>query len=558
MRGFLDRCLGKCWVRHLYRISVVLGLSLLFSVTNLFGAQNAVNDAVHDFAMWAQFGRTGFQDPGRKPDVTKQDVVDYLRGGSEAPPYKRPQGATVVLWTDKSMKYAVEQGYSESAWPISYEAHAELLYEVATLGAKAIFVDFVFLTKRKNDDSFPLLIDAINFVHDKGIPLFFASDPSVADAPAFPEFQAAIAAIRGEEPSGEFGFAPASVMSDPVVRAYCLAVEYENAAETPDHKRRLYRQNSSCAETPEHFLVTTRKGAGYTVAPLLYDASGYRGDLDFSGRTEPMFLYWDRGEHLVTRQEFGICRNGTAGCDPCSGEGNRSTGFLRWVQAILFDPSILQRRGAGPPLVPAHYLLENERVCGVDAVEPSDLIEGRIVLIGSGQSASGDARNTPNSTEVPGIMIHASAVENLIRLGNHYVYDRVVFERITLSQLVLYSALFVMSVLYSFAIEYVIREQKQANDAGGDSRDCSGLEILRKENELTYIQKLLIAFLVSVVPVVFALGVLLGLRAPPGVWAYSVIGLIALSPPWVLLTNRLVMCSADVWEWARNVSGKDS
>ncbi|WP_028465889.1 CHASE2 domain-containing protein [Nisaea denitrificans] len=551
MLAFLDRSLGKSWARHLYRISAVLGFSLLFSLTNLFGAQDAMNDAVHDFAMWGRFGRTGFLDPGREPDATKQAVVEYLRGNKAERPYDRPQGATVVLWTDKSMNYATEQGYSDSAWPISYEAHAELLYEVASLGAKAIFVDFVFLTKRKNDPSFPLLIDAIQFVHDEGIPLFFASDPSTADEPAFLDFRDKIKSIREKDPSGILGFAPASVMSDPVVRAYCLAVEYGNEAQTPDHRRILYSQSSGCAEPPADFSITRREGAGYTIAPLLYDASGYRGEADFSGRPEPMFLYWDRGEHLVTRQEFGICRNGSANCDPCLGEADNSTGFFTWIPAILFDPSILQRRAAGPPLVPAHYLLEGERVCGGDAIEPLDLIEGRIVLIGSGQSASGDARNTPNSTEVPGIMIHASAVENLIRFKDHYVYDKLIFERITLSQLVQYSVLFVMAALYSLAIEYVIREQGGRGNSDGDRGKVSGLEILRRENDLTYIRKVAIAFLVSFVPVVFALGILLGFRAPPGAWAYSVVGMIALSPPWVLLTTRLTLCVAGVWEWMR-------
>ncbi|MEP2165546.1 CHASE2 domain-containing protein [Nisaea sp.] len=551
MRVFLSRCLGKSWVRHLYRISAVLGFSLLFSLTNLFGAQDAMNNSVHDFAMWGWFGRTGFLDPGREPDAAKQKVVDYLRGNKEELPYDRPQGATVVLWTDKSMNYAMDQGYSDSVWPISYEAHAELLYEVATLGAKAIFVDFVFLTERKNDPSFPLLIDAIQFVHDEGVPLFFASDPSTPDEPAFLEFQDEIRSIQEKDASGILGFAPASVMSDPVVRAYCLAVEYEEDADKPGHTRRLYRQNTKCAETPVDFSVTGRKGAGYTVAPLLYDASGFRGAVNFYGRSEPMFLYWDRGEHLLTRQEFGICRSGAEGCDPCSGEGNGSTGFVKWVKAILFDPSLLQRRAAGPPLVPAHYLLEDKRVCGSDAIEPSDLIEGRIVLIGSGQSASGDARNTPNSTEVPGIMIHAAAVENLIRFKDHYIHDKLVFEWITLSQLVRYSVLFAMAVLYSFAIEYVIREQKETVNEDGDREEFSGLDILRRENDLTYVQKVAIAFLVSFVPVVFALGVLLGFRVPPGAWVYSVVGMIALSPPWVLLTNWMILRMADVWQWGR-------
>lgn len=559
LRKSLDLWLGRVWVRHLYRVMVVLVFIFVFDNTNIFGARTAMNNAVHDFLMWARFGRLGFMDPGRKPDASKDEVLAYLRGEDAAVLGSRPQGATVVLWTEQSMKFAKHRGYAVDSWPISYEAHAELLYEVAVNNPAAIFVDFIFTTKRESDPTFDALLDAIRFVHEKGIPLYFASDPTVADLPAFPAFTKAVEDTRieretdwsGAEPYDPetLGFAPATVMSDSVVRAYCLSVRYENLAGAPDHEKTLYQQSGKCAETPENYSVSERSGAGYTVAPILYNFSGYRGERDFSGLSEPMFLYWDRGEHLVTRQEFGICEGDE--CDPCAGGGGRKTGLGDWLHAILFNASELRRRAAGPPILPAHYVLEHEAVCGEKAIPPLDLIEDRIVLIGSAQSSSGDARNTPNSTEVPGVMIHAAAVENIIKFNNHYVRDRLLFQGIKLTELTRYVVLLLVAVLYTFSIEYVIKGWPRTHARGSKLKEIGGVEALRRENDLSYAKKSGVVFGVSFVPVVFSLAILLHFRAPPGEWVYGWFALIAFSPPWVLASNGLILTAVHLWEWVQ-------
>lgn len=431
------------FVRHAYRVALICLIMLAFDRLDPFGSKSAANAMFHDLMM--QVGNcVGFwpeHDPLRGPGFEQTDVATSWRKD-------RPDGVTLVLWTDEAMSVMKEERYSDEIWPISYATHAAALYEAREMQAKAIFLDFVFLSKRV-DDTWEELAEEILAFAGSRTSLFIACDIDWDGPPAFKDMIEAVAAANKKAGGTVVSFVPAILPIRPVIRDYEMWVPSGrpitglDKEELPGgHDKRGPATQCGGAQALEW------DGGGrvsMTVAPTLYAATAARPRQRplMTPETPTMSLFWDRRSHVVTNTLF-------------LSEGKPTSGWLNNVNDIvrgfLFDMSILSRPMSGPPMMPAHFLVFPETPMD-GTLATKDLIEGRVVVIGSAQRSAADFRNTPNAAARPGALVHAVAVDNLFKFGLDYVRERKNLIGINKSTAVLVMAVLVSALAYSILVE---------------------------------------------------------------------------------------------------------
>jgi hypothetical protein len=531
----LRRVLAHPLWRHSYRVVMIVVLSLLLDQLNIAGTQKGFNNLAQDMVMQlggvvpAKVGGWPVHDPLRGTEATQGTVAKAMRADTGL-------GVTLVLWTDPAMQYVVAQGDADDVWPINYRAHTETLLAATTLGAKAVFLDFVFPTERSDESLAELENFLLLDLPQSETRLFIACDPVEYGPPAFDRLVAAVKAAN--EKAGALGksepvvsFVPATLPTEAVSRTYDLTVPVFNPQPVPE----------ACGGHGGFPGADGEVTRSASAAPALIAAADALPGLTLTADTPPMTIFWDRRTHVVTETLF---------TDAKTAPQHWCVWLLEVIQGFFLDLDLLRRDLSGPPVVPADQLY----AASIDVVKEdprtitiTDLIEDRIVIIGSAQPSAADIRHTPNAPDRPGALIHALAVDNLLQFGVDYVKERPVGAVIPaaagvpwlgtadMSFVILLTVLVLSAMLFTWWVEQ--------NPMAYDTAE------FREVGNEPVAHRMRYSIAIGIGAVVLTGGLLLILRLPPANWFSTLLSFALITAPlalaWISRGLVLIMFTRD-------------
>lgn len=310
-----------------------------------------------------------------------------------------------------------------ASWPLEYSAHAHLLHRIARQQPRAIFLDLFLSQDRGDDAGLGVLVDRIAAAEAAGIPVFVAApDPCTALVQGDAQLDAlepgrgllrdvarvarpVVVEWQGFRDAYPLLLHPADVRA-PEVGARCAGTS--RAWRTPA----LALFESWCADT--------KSGA------CTWRASGRDPAVTF---TPPVAVQWGvavdrRNEDFATLDDCGLVDPGT---------GDRAA----WLLSSLGTQLWRGVRGAGvgslercpfAPTVSAAVLYGAAADGTFVADERYDAklrewFQGRLVLVGAALLGTGDVVRSPVHGQLPGVHLHAMALDNLLGFGDRYVVD---------------------------------------------------------------------------------------------------------------------------------------
>ena len=260
-------------------------------------------------------------------------------------------------------------------WPAQYSYSARLLNAVAQYNPKAIFVD-VYYGARRDDPTLPALTRSVCALKQQGIPLFMATARDGAGNYALrPELEALAGKCFDK-----------------------VAIQY-----TPDDLDRI---------AWNYPLETHRSGEAplKSAALALYETNGRHLKVD----EHPLAVTWGS---QPARHGIGWVRDAhgadTSYCRP-------SHGFLELIPP---GPRNLYYHDVDKPMCVFHETVRAGELAETTADSDARLrreIEGKIILIGVAHTDSNDLLLSPLHGRIPGIYLHAMALDNLMVYGEDY------------------------------------------------------------------------------------------------------------------------------------------
>lgn len=318
-------------------------------------------------------------------DDYSEFIIDRIAApfyGSEA-----QNEIVVVLINDNTL---IKEG---EAWPPHYDWYSRLLHRVLKNQPKAIFFDVQFNNYRADDKTLDkarkeLEEDLARFK----VPLILAQGADTSRKNVFGH-------IKGVE------LAPVEWSS--FGRGYPLLLPANNSGEA---------QNDNC--NPDQSIATP--------ALRLYreacSADGSIGCVEpaslLSGEElcRPLTPHWGRAVSKIMETKKLVRLSECDLINPTEAERFRS--FLKSIFHTFisgFDSDIMEKTRqpcSYTVTVLAHDLTNFDKV--------HDVLKGKIVLIGSGLSAMHDLVLTPVHGQLPGVYLHAMALDNLMTYGRDY------------------------------------------------------------------------------------------------------------------------------------------
>lgn len=294
---------------------------------------------------------------------------------------------TVMLIDDAALSDAGQ------TWPAQYSYHARLAKALARYRPRAVFFD-IYFNQVRNDPSLPVLVDALCALRQQGTQVFLGAVP---DAEGHDHLRPELEALAGK-------------CFDKVGLQY-----------TPDSLDRL-AWNYPLREAPEE--SGDAEEAELPSAALAIYERAYGGHLrDGVGE---LALTWgsSTARHGVRWVEE---RRGHAGGEAPARMYCRQEFGWHWLEAVVpvgikdFKDSFTG--GRGRPLCVFHETLyAGDLSAGSEEEEAAlrRLLQGRTVMIGAALANSGDRVLSPLHGRIPGVYLHAMALDNLLTYGDAY------------------------------------------------------------------------------------------------------------------------------------------
>lgn len=309
--------------------------------------------------------------------MPSSDVMTHLTARTQAAlvgsfyPVAQRDNITVLLIDDDTLA-DLGQG-----WPVSYATHARWLSNLGSLyKPRAVFVDITFTQQRK-DDTLPQLVSALCRLRDQGVPVFLAALPDVSTGQLV--VRQGLATPSGELPCFSLvgvNYQPHQV--DRLVWSYPLRTVSTAA-------------DGSSVDFPSSAMAMAQLATGLDVPRL----------------AEPMALTWGVNNLDIPRL----------------GEWCRFAGTL----AEEITPPRLRAEFAGEqvfkPICPYN------RSFGLNQLKPQTeedeaklhhALDGKFVLLGAAISGTNDVITSPVHGAIPGVFMHAMALDNLLTYQNRY------------------------------------------------------------------------------------------------------------------------------------------
>lgn len=308
---------------------------------------------------------------------------------------------TVLLIDDASL---TELG---QGWPVPYRTHARWLSVLGQVyKPRAIFLDITF-TQARDDATLPALVQSLCRLRDRGVPVFLAALPG-------PDGKLALRPGL-ETPPGEapcFQLVGVDYEADRIDR---LVWSYPLWREAEGHEG-----GHAGSDAGAHAGSHAGEGAGKGAAPggeaghgagqparsaalaMAEDAGGLR----LAREEEPMALVWGvRNGDLPRYAEW---------CRPSSGLAEVLPAPLR---------ALWQGKEAYQPICPYSRALAMRQLKPSSEADERTLrerLDGRFVLIGTSMAGSNDLVASPVHGPIPGVFLHAMALDNLLTYGTRY------------------------------------------------------------------------------------------------------------------------------------------
>jgi len=278
---------------------------------------------------------------------------------------------------------------SGSNWPISYGDHADWLLRISSdpnARPRAIMVDVTFGQER-DDPTLPQLQDALCTIqNDYGVPVFLAALASIDDG--------ALYVRKGLSPTHPTDGRPCFTLVDVGYEADPL----DRLVWTYPMTRHLGPTGWLDGESANERTPTLRSAA----MGIAQDAAG----LELGTETPPMALVWGlRTPDLSMRPELlNYCREGV-------------TEWSRLVPSFIREGFVNEPR---EPICPYHTTLSMSQVASLDERALSPLLANRFVMVGAFVPGYNDLISSPIHGLIPGVYMHAMALDNLLTYGGHY------------------------------------------------------------------------------------------------------------------------------------------
>lgn len=319
----------------------------------------------------------------------KGTVVTRFMARSQAPlaahfyPTAAREQISVLLYDPEFFRV------SASAWPISYGEHAEWLLRITgepNARPKAVMLDVTFGQER-DDPSLPQLQDALCAIQNKyGIPVFLAAVASPLDG----RLHLRKGLFPIDRNSGEHCFTAVDVSYSPD--------PLDGLAWTYAVRRYLGSDGWVNGSSPEGDKPSLDSAA----LAIARDAA----QIDLGEDAEPLALMWGlRTPDLSDRPEL------LHYCKP---------GQINWYRLVPGIVRNLFSEKSVTPICPYHTTVSMSKVGAMADDELSALLAGRFVFIGAFVPGYNDFVNSPIHGLVPGVYLHAMALDNLLSYGAEY------------------------------------------------------------------------------------------------------------------------------------------
>lgn len=296
---------------------------------------------------------------------------------------EKARGQISVVMYDRQFLEA--QG---AAWPISYQEHADWIGRLVELpGAKprALMIDITFGQERNDPtiDALKAKLCEIGRVHR--IPVYLAALADPRDGGL--RVRDGLAQGTGEDAC--FTLVGVDYVPDPLdglAWSYQLNRFFDGAGWLP-------------GQPPPGSPAPQYRSAALAMAQ---DVGGVKLD----NRPEPMALMW--GFKAETQDDRP---NLTRDCDP--GEHD----LQRWIPKLIRQ---IWERDDKPPLCPYHRSISFAQVAEMEEAALGEFVGNKFVFIGAQVPGYNDHANSPVHGLIPGVYMHAMALDNFLSYGDDY------------------------------------------------------------------------------------------------------------------------------------------
>lgn len=319
-------------------------------------------------------------------------------------------------------------GRSNQSWPVPYAYYADLIEAIASYRPKAIFLD-VLLIDRRRDPSLQSLITAVCQTTESGIPVLIAADVSLDEIGLRPEL------ARARTSVGKPCLQPVGVVYDSDEFDH-LAWTYPSRVETRVDGRRS---------------VPT---AGFALFDLLKPGQQGPAVAEPSLPAHDIAVVW--GTKSASSSQLGPL-DGDATDGDAGGEAEHKAPCQRFAKAADWRLLDLLRPHA-PPACVFHETIRAMELRGPDDAGVASLktrLADRAVFIGAALAGTGDVIYSPLHGRIPGVYLHAMALDNLLAYGGHPKIELKLGER---DSLVLIGIMVALAALVTVCIAALVNE----------------------------------------------------------------------------------------------------
>lgn len=273
---------------------------------------------------------------------------------------------TVVINTDQTLEAL------DSRWPMPLSDHARFLRTILRHQPKALFVDYVFLDDRQDEN--PSALRAV--MTEAKVPIYYAASPD-RDSPS----GAQSLPTRWRETTENTTLRPVTVTRRYDAASYDLRPPGPASPALALFQAHCRAQTSCTLAGPDRF-------------------------------NRPMDVIWGSDPPAYPVGDQGLQSDGFIACDE-----NIPAEPLQRLWVMFRDgPGALQRDCPYIQTLPAEALTQRPWSPEVRA-----LLQDRLVLYGGSFHGSADLIDSPTHGPIPGVQMHAMALHNLLLWGERYI-----------------------------------------------------------------------------------------------------------------------------------------